>query len=41
MTVRETLEWQKGRPAEKQKLRAGLAPEKEAELLAKLGSAKG
>lgn len=35
-TVRETLEWQKSRPPEKQKLRAGLTPEKEAELLAKL-----
>jgi 2'-hydroxyisoflavone reductase len=35
-TVRETLEWQKGRPEEKQKLRAGLTMEKEAELLAKL-----
>jgi 2'-hydroxyisoflavone reductase len=36
VTVRETLEWQKSRPAEKQKLRAGLTPEMEAELLAKL-----
>ena len=32
-TIRDTLEWQKGRPAEKQKLRAGLTPEREAELL--------
>jgi 2'-hydroxyisoflavone reductase len=35
-TIRETLEWQKGRPAEQQKLRAGLAPEQEKELLEKL-----
>lgn len=32
-TIRETLEWQKTRPAEKQKLRSGLSPEREAELL--------
>jgi len=32
-TIRDTLEWQKGRPAEKQKLRSGLSPEREAELL--------
>jgi 2'-hydroxyisoflavone reductase len=32
-TVRETLEWQKTRPPEKQKLRAGLSAEREAELL--------
>lgn len=37
-TIRDTLEWQKTRPAEKQKLRAGLTPEREAELLAKLRS---
>jgi 2'-hydroxyisoflavone reductase len=34
-TVRETLAWQKSRPEDKQKLRAGLSMEKEAELLAK------
>ncbi|MEO8018392.1 MAG: NAD-dependent epimerase/dehydratase family protein [Pseudomonadota bacterium] len=38
-TVRDTLEWQKGRPADKQLLKAGLTPEKEAELLAKLHAA--
>jgi 2'-hydroxyisoflavone reductase len=32
-TIRDTLEWQKTRPAEKQKLRSGLSPEREAELL--------
>lgn len=35
-TIRATLAWQKTRPAEKQKLRAGLPPDREAELLAKL-----
>ncbi len=35
-TIRETLAWQASRPAEKQKLRAGLSFEKETELLAKL-----
>ncbi len=35
-TIRETLEWQKTRPAEKQKLRSGLSPEREKELLALL-----
>jgi 2'-hydroxyisoflavone reductase len=35
-TIRETLEWQKTRPADKQKLRSGLTPEREAELLKKL-----
>jgi len=35
-TIRETLAWQAARPAEKQKLRAGLTFEKETELLAKL-----
>jgi 2'-hydroxyisoflavone reductase len=35
-TIRETLDWQKTRPAEKQKLRSGLTPEREAELLKKL-----
>ncbi len=39
-TIRETLAWQKGRPEEKQKLRAGLTMEKEAELLAKLSQGK-
>ncbi len=37
-TIRDTLEWQKQRPEDKQKLRAGLPPEKEAELLAKLAA---
>ncbi len=37
-TIAETLEWQKGRPEDKQKLRAGLSPEQEAELLAKLNA---
>ncbi|HEX6398015.1 MAG TPA: hypothetical protein VFZ95_11370, partial [Steroidobacteraceae bacterium] len=36
-TIRETLDWQKTRPADKQRLRAGLTPEREAELLRKLG----
>jgi 2'-hydroxyisoflavone reductase len=35
-TARDTLEWQKQRPPEKQKLRAGLSPERETELLGKL-----
>ena len=35
-TIRDTLEWQKTRPAEKQRLRSGLTPEREAELLRKL-----
>ena len=38
-TIRETLEWQKGRPPEKQKLRSGLTPEREAEQLPKLPKA--
>lgn len=38
-TIRDTLEWQKTRPAERQKLRAGLPPETEAELLKALHSA--
>jgi 2'-hydroxyisoflavone reductase len=32
-TVRDTLAWQKTRPEDKQKLRSGLSPEREAELL--------
>jgi 2'-hydroxyisoflavone reductase len=36
VTIRETLEWQKSRPADKQVLRSGFKPEREAELLAKL-----
>jgi nucleoside-diphosphate-sugar epimerase len=32
-TIRDTLEWQKSRPAENQVLKAGLKPEREAELL--------
>lgn len=35
-TIRDTLDWQKGRPAERQTLRAGLARDQENELLAKL-----
>ena len=35
-TVRDTLDWQKQRPAGKQTLRAGLTPERETELLKKL-----
>ena len=35
-TIRDTLAWQATRPAEKQKLRAGLSFEQETELLAKL-----
>jgi 2'-hydroxyisoflavone reductase len=38
-TIRDTLAWQKARPEDKQKLRAGLSPEKETELLAKLHAA--
>ena len=34
-TIRDTLAWQKGRPEDKQKLRAGLSSEMEAELLTK------
>jgi 2'-hydroxyisoflavone reductase len=37
-TIRDTLEWQKTRPPEKQKLRSGLSQEREKELLAKLGA---
>ncbi len=33
VTIRETLEWQKSRPADKQALRSGFKPEREAELL--------
>jgi 2'-hydroxyisoflavone reductase len=33
VTIRDTLAWQKGRPADKQVLRAGLSAEREAELL--------
>jgi 2'-hydroxyisoflavone reductase len=35
-TIRDTLEWQKSRPEDKQVLKAGLTAEKEGELLAKL-----
>ena len=35
-TIKDTLEWQKGRPEDRQKLRAGLTAEQEADLLAKL-----
>ena len=34
-TIKDTLEWQKGRPEEKQKLRAGLSTEQEGDLLTK------
>ena len=37
-TIRDTLEWQKKRPEDKQALKAGLTMEKEAELLGKLKS---
>ena len=37
-TIRDTLEWQKKRPEDKQVLKAGLTPEKEVELLARLKS---
>ena len=36
MTIKDTLEWQKGRPAEQQKLRSGFGEDREKELLAKL-----
>jgi 2'-hydroxyisoflavone reductase len=32
-TIRDTLEWHKARPADKQVLRAGFKPQREAELL--------
>lgn len=35
-TIRDTLAWQKTRPAENQTLRTGLKPEQEALVLAKL-----
>jgi 2'-hydroxyisoflavone reductase len=35
-TIRDTLEWQKTRPQDKQALKAGLSKEQEAELLAKV-----
>ncbi len=38
-TVRDTLEWQNQRPADKQTLRAGLTAERESELLKKLHEA--
>ncbi|HEV7607113.1 MAG TPA: NAD-dependent epimerase/dehydratase family protein [Steroidobacteraceae bacterium] len=38
-TIRETLEWQKTRPEDKQVLKAGLTMEREAELLVKLRAA--
>ena len=38
-TIRDTLEWWKAKPVDKQKLKAGLPPEKEAELLKALHSA--
>lgn len=36
VTIRDTLEWQKDRPADKQKLRSGLSREQEAGLLGRL-----
>ncbi len=38
-TIRDTLEWQKQRPAAQQALRAGLAPQREAQLLKLLHAA--
>ena len=38
-TIRDTLEWQKKRPEDKQVLKAGLTMQKEAELLASLRKA--
>jgi 2'-hydroxyisoflavone reductase len=38
-TIRETLEWQKQRPEDKQQLKAGLTMEKEAELIARMRAA--
>lgn len=38
-TIRDTLEWQKGRPAQDQQMKSGLKPEREAELLKLLHSA--
>jgi 2'-hydroxyisoflavone reductase len=38
-TIRDTLEWQKQRPPAQQTLKAGLAPQREAELLKKLSAA--
>jgi 2'-hydroxyisoflavone reductase len=37
-TIRDTLEWQKQRPPAQQVLKAGLSPQREAELLKKLGA---
>jgi 2'-hydroxyisoflavone reductase len=37
-TIEETLEWQRSRPEDKQKLKAGLTPEAETELLKKLNA---
>jgi 2'-hydroxyisoflavone reductase len=38
-TIRDTLEWQKQRPPAQQTLKAGLTPERETQLLKKLGAA--
>jgi 2'-hydroxyisoflavone reductase len=38
-TIRDTLEWQQQRPPAQQTLRAGLSPQREAELLSKLTAA--
>jgi 2'-hydroxyisoflavone reductase len=40
-TVRDTLDWYKKRPADQQKLAAGLTPEREAELLKLLAAKQG
>jgi hypothetical protein len=40
-TLRDTLEWQAKRPAEQQRLRAGLSPERESELLKLLAARAG
>src|SRR3954463_15655458 len=41
VTARDTLAWFKSQPADRQKLRAGLTPEREAEVLAAWHKAKG
>jgi 2'-hydroxyisoflavone reductase len=38
-TIRDTLEWQQQRPPAQQTLKSGLSPQREAELLKKLGAA--
>jgi len=41
VTARDTLAWFKSQPAERQKLKAGITPEREAEVLAAWHKAKG